>query len=308
MKILLATDGSEHAELAESLIRKLPNWRSREIYCVSVAVPPSFGIGVGDPVNDLSFAQEAESAWDFAKHHAEECAAGAAQRLRDQGGNTTAIVLHGDTSSELLDFVKKEAITLVVIGSRGYGPLKSMFLGSIARRMLAYSDSSVLVARVYQNKTEAESIVELDRKEKLSVAVCYDGSQGAELALERAVIQGPGVFSKAIALCAEPLTILPLGVEPANFGATYQYDHELAQQIAQKAAERLKACADQVAWETMLGRPASVLLESARKHEVDLVALGATRHGIFERFLLGSVSFEVATSAPCSVLVVRPHA
>ena len=38
----------------------------------------------------------------------------------------------------------------------------------------------------------------------------------------------------------------------------------------------------------------------------DLVVLGAKRHGALERFLIGSVSFEVAGTAPCSVWIVRP--
>jgi nucleotide-binding universal stress UspA family protein len=49
-----------------------------------------------------------------------------------------------------------------------------------------------------------------------------------------------------------------------------------------------------------------MLSEAARQAEADLIVVGATRHGTLERFLIGSVSYELVTEAPCSVLVVRP--
>jgi nucleotide-binding universal stress UspA family protein len=54
------------------------------------------------------------------------------------------------------------------------------------------------------------------------------------------------------------------------------------------------------------GHGAFELIKTAKEVAADLVVVGATRHGLIERFLIGSVSYEVATHAPCSVLVVRP--
>ena len=44
-------------------------------------------------------------------------------------------LLDGNPAEALLDFVTSEAIDLVVIGSRGYGPIRAAFLGSISSKL-----------------------------------------------------------------------------------------------------------------------------------------------------------------------------
>lgn len=56
------------------------------------------------------------------------------------------------------------------------------------------------------------------------------------------------------------------------------------------------------------GSPVPAILDTAKGHAVDLIALGARGHTTLERMLLGSVSDAVATHASCSVLIVRPPA
>jgi nucleotide-binding universal stress UspA family protein len=51
------------------------------------------------------------------------------------------------------------------------------------------------------------------------------------------------------------------------------------------------------------GRPANVLLEAAE--DADLLVVGSRGHGGFVGLLLGSVSQQCATHAPCPVLIVR---
>jgi nucleotide-binding universal stress UspA family protein len=57
--------------------------------------------------------------------------------------------------------------------------------------------------------------------------------------------------------------------------------------------------------ETIVGRPAETIIETAKRWGADLVALGSHGRRGFTRFLLGSVSYEVASHAPCSVQIVR---
>jgi len=52
--------------------------------------------------------------------------------------------------------------------------------------------------------------------------------------------------------------------------------------------------------------PASAILEFAHENQVNHILIGA-RHQSLKRSLLGSVSAEVAASAPCTVTVVRPQ-
>jgi nucleotide-binding universal stress UspA family protein len=306
MKILLATDGSSHARIAENILLKLPRWREAEILVVSVASPGSGEAATVEPVNDIVLAQESAAAFEVAESESAATAQRVAARLQAAGVNARSMVLHGEVATELLDCAERERADVVALGSRGMGAFKSFFLGSVTRRLLNHSPVTLLIGRAFEDETEAESAARLEGKEKLTAAVCVDGSRGGDLALDRLCEQGAGAFAKAIAFCAEPLSVLPPGVNPSDFGSTYKYDHERAEQIVREAATKLQDCADEAVGGTVLGRPGTVLPEAAKQYDVDLLALGATRHGALERFLVGSVSYEIATSAHCSVLVVRP--
>jgi len=54
-----------------------------------------------------------------------------------------------------------------------------------------------------------------------------------------------------------------------------------------------------------VGRPASVIVETAERSFADLVVVGSRGHGMVSSMLLGSVSAEVVDHAPCPVLVAR---
>jgi nucleotide-binding universal stress UspA family protein len=53
------------------------------------------------------------------------------------------------------------------------------------------------------------------------------------------------------------------------------------------------------------GKPASKILELAKKWPADLIVMGSHGRGRMQGLLLGSVSQEVLHHAPCPVLVVR---
>ena len=74
--------------------------------------------------------------------------------------------------------------------------------------------------------------------------------------------------------------------------------HERA--IAQLVAAGLVAEVD-----TVGGKPARAVIEDARTWGADLIVVGGRRRSSIASALLGSVSAEIAGSAPCPVLVVR---
>ena len=58
---------------------------------------------------------------------------------------------------------------------------------------------------------------------------------------------------------------------------------------------------------TVVGLPASTILEEAAARKSDLIVMGSRGQGTSRRFLLGSVSASVLRSATCSVFVVPPE-
>jgi len=78
----------------------------------------------------------------------------------------------------------------------------------------------------------------------------------------------------------------------------------------QATVDRAKAIAEQkhvtrVQTVVREGRPAAVLVDYARSHQMDLLVVGSRGAGELEAALLGSVSQRVSQHAGCSVLIVR---
>jgi nucleotide-binding universal stress UspA family protein len=53
------------------------------------------------------------------------------------------------------------------------------------------------------------------------------------------------------------------------------------------------------------GHPAEQIVRAAEEYDIELIILGHRGHGVFERWLLGSVSRAVIAYAHCAVMVVR---
>ncbi len=53
------------------------------------------------------------------------------------------------------------------------------------------------------------------------------------------------------------------------------------------------------------GKPAAVILDAAKRHDVDLIVLGTHGRGGLEHLFLGSVAARVVRKAQCPVLTVR---
>lgn len=56
---------------------------------------------------------------------------------------------------------------------------------------------------------------------------------------------------------------------------------------------------------SVIGDPASVILETAERERVDLIVVGSHGRTGLQRFLMGSVAARVVGHAPCSVLVIK---
>ncbi len=301
MKVLLACDGSVHSRLAEEVFLRTPFAKTAEVAVVAVAPP----VPVQSSEWDVSALEGVQQVVDEVRQRCEANVAEAKKRLQGRVGSLQGEVHVGEPSAVLLDFVTAWGADWVVAGSRGESAIAGFLLGSTARRLLSYSGATVLVGRCDAGKTPQETIDRLADVNKLAVLVAYDGSPGSDQVV--AAVSAPNKpYREVVVACAEPLAVMPFGMSPVGWPDTVvSLDRERALALVASAAERCRDLADTVTTEVRLGRAANVLNGAATTHHIDLIALGATCHGFIERFLLGSVSYEVATTAPCSVLVVR---
>jgi nucleotide-binding universal stress UspA family protein len=91
----------------------------------------------------------------------------------------------------------------------------------------------------------------------------------------------------------------------ARAQAAYAIDE--AGVLALEGAQRVKARFPgwEVASGGLVGTPASALMQKAETWHADLIVVGSHGRSAIGRLLLGDVSKQVPTEAPCSVEVVR---
>lgn len=70
-----------------------------------------------------------------------------AERARRQGLKARAVILTGSPGEAILEAAKREAVDLIVIGTRGLRGADRFFLGSVASRVVSASTCPVVTVR-----------------------------------------------------------------------------------------------------------------------------------------------------------------
>ena len=136
-RILLATDGSAHAQKALAYARDLALRDEAQVIVVHAfePVPGYLGEPWGDRVIAHSVAAGRKTVND------------AAEQLRDAGLEVVVELLEGPPADAILRVADTRQPDLIVMGSRGHGKLTSLLLGSVSHRVLAHTHSPVLVVK-----------------------------------------------------------------------------------------------------------------------------------------------------------------
>ena len=315
MKILIAYDGSSCAEAAlDDLVRAgLPE--TGEFAVMSVAevwLPPDnmrqeweAENPDSDYLNEINRKHDKKSKETIAEF--ETLANHAATRLRRMfsGWTVTAEAAAGSPAWEVLSKAGNFKPDLIVAGSQGRSAVGRFFLGSISQKVLTEAHCSVRVAR---------GRVEVDDPTPIRIVIGFDGSQGAQAAVE-AVARRHWRESSEFRLVmatdqAAPSTfdrfVPPSAVQWLEDETKSKI--EWMEKIAAPALQILKTANCTATLQTVAGNPKKVLVEEATRWNADAIFVGANSFGSrIERFLLGSVSAAVAARAHCTVEVVRKY-
>jgi nucleotide-binding universal stress UspA family protein len=283
-KILLATDGSEDAELAGLAAASLSVGSGAELHIVHAwqSVPHLL-------VDADSFEEEAAR---ILKVQAERVAdAGAAVRV--------AHLVMGPPVDAILDLGEEIGADLLVVGSRGHGTLERLILGSVSEGVVHHSTRPVLVVRGGEDAWPPERVV-----------IGEDGSEAAKKAAEMASSVGELFGARCILVRVYPefpetdrvgRISDPRAVDDALRQVEREL-HERTEELGRLAGRRPRMV-------IAAGDAAVAILEEAREADTaaSLIAVGSRGLGLARRLRLGSVSTKVLRAAEGPVLVY-PHA
>jgi len=144
------------------------------------------------------------------------------------------------------------------------------------------------------------------------VLLAVDGSECSEAAISEvaARVWPAGTEIRVITALELPLTPTSetWALPPDYFDKLDQAVREHGEAIKEGAIRKLAKCSvppTRITGNILPGSPKAVILEEAERWDADLIVLGSHGYGLWQRFLLGSVSQAVVSHAKCSVEVVR---
>ena len=132
--------------------------------------------------------------------------------------------------------------------------------------------------------------------------VAYDGSEAARKAFERSLemAQCFGAQLAIVVVLRPPEFAEEVETRAVIENARSRFDPEIA-----SLQTRARAAGIEPVTYTCVGHPAEQIIATADRWAADLIVTGHRGQGLFERWLLGSVSRVVIAYARCAVLVVR---
>ena len=294
MKILFATDGSEHAAHAAGVLAQLRPCTPMHLTVLTVAyVPPDL---TKDSVRTWYPEYRAQEDTRIQSHFEQ-----LNTLLHGVQGSISMLTTDGNPTHEILETAKDIDADLIVIGARGHTTLGRVLLGSVSDAVANRAQCSVLVIRPKQHIHQGQDANSIDR-----ILLAYDGSPRSNgAAKDISQFHWPEKVSLEIA------TIIP---QLDAFGEEYAFQMQLEDGTGslQGRAVELKATLErnfkQVTANLHRARHVGECIVREAKHsDVDIIFLGDSGHSLMHTLFMGSTAKYVLRHATCSVCISRSH-
>ena len=289
-RILLATDGSGDARLALRAATDLSRETGSELHLVHVIarLPRYAYAGITPDVYALVLKKQDRAGRELL-HEELRCA------QEEGGGAIEAHLRKGSAVDDVLDLAEEIGAGLIVLGSRGLGPVKRLVMGSVSDGVAHGAPCPVLVMRGGPGSWPPERVILGD-----------DGSEEARKAGELAAAIGRRYGAKGTLLRAYPE--LPEQDAEGRVVDARAVDDELRREersLEARAAELEGSVGLRLKIRISVGDPAGCILDAAREgtEERALVAVGSRGLDAVRRFRLGSVSTKLLHAAKGPVLI-----
>lgn len=297
-RILLATDGSPEAREATKMAIMLSTSLGSELHVVHVGhIPSAYAYAEADVINPDFQEMLREQAGEEARAKLGELVG----EIEEAGGKISESYAEaGRPDVEIVRLAEDIGAGLVVIGSRGLGPLRRALMGSVSNSVVRHLRDSVLVVR---RDVQGENYL------PGKILLALDGSRESEAATRAAVEISRATGSELYILHALP-TEERLPYDHPLMGERWEAALENAKR---KAREFVDQKAESIASEGVqvrdahvaFGEPDLEIVTFGEELGAALIITGSRGLGGIRRALIGSVSDSVVRHARGPVLIVR---
>lgn len=290
-KILLATDGSPDAALAARAAVDLSNTMGSELY-----VTHAWQL----VMSYVPYPAGGTDLYEVYERRARELLDKQVNEIEVLGGTVAGShVVMNSPIDGILDLCEELEPGLVVLGSRGLGPVRRILVGSVSEGVVHHASCPVLVVRGGQEAWPPRRIVIGD-----------DGSDDAKGAAKLAARIGGLFDAKGVLVQAypKPLETIEDWVEPNLRKLHEDWPPRDEESLEQRAQEMEKILGSRPEIRISEGDAAAAILEVAGEGDEAraLLAVGSRGLGVIRRVRFGSVSTKILRAAGGPVLVY-PH-
>jgi nucleotide-binding universal stress UspA family protein len=272
MQLLLAVDGSDNSYEAVRSLKYLA--RAEALHLLHV-------LDVPRPAYPLMMPEVAQEMYQTVERNMRDDGARLLDRivsllLLDTGPVTKHLVV-GPPADQIVALAEQLHAGLIILGSRGLGPIKERLVGSVSHRVLTFGPGAKL-------------IVPGPLKRLHHILLPLQGSYDAEHALsflQQKPFREPPTVTLFTVL---PHTRPPWPVDAVS--AEHMESHSLntGKNFLGEVAAKLGPYGYQTRVSVKLGTPVDGILEEAKASTADLILVGTRGHRGITRMVLGSVS------------------
>lgn len=205
-------------------------------------------------------------------------------------GTVTKRLEVGKPSDVILSIAQEQRVDLILLGTRGIGPVKELVVGSVSHHVLSHAHCPVLA-------------VKGPLRPLRHILLPVQGPEDAEAAIRFAATKP---FREPVDVTVLTAVHFAPPPWPADASVTQAMKSDVldgARHFVDDVASRLSSDVYRAKGAAMLGTPAGVIQQEAAKISPDLIVMGSRgRHGLM-RAMLGSVSHAVLHQATCPVLI-----
>jgi nucleotide-binding universal stress UspA family protein len=290
MRVLVATDGSEHARAAIAWFASFPIPAASTMLTLTVEPPRRLA-----PEARL-FPHFEAFLFEAARHTADE----ARERLAGRFSDAEARVLRGDPREVIVQVACEWNADLVVVGARGLTGLKGLLLGSVSNAVVHWAPCPVLVVKGHPAPGVERVVVAVDGSAHALRAARFAAALPFDLRTTVAVV---GVVDPPFVPLSA--TELPLPAIYALLEERLRERQAVITDALGEAAAEFHGRVRVVESLSKVGHPVESIVETAEEPGVELVVMGARGLGPLDRLLVGSVSDGVLRRVDRPVLIVN---
>jgi nucleotide-binding universal stress UspA family protein len=289
MKVLLATDGSQHAEQAAAFLSRLPHAERLDLTVMTNIFVPTPSASTGTTAWLPEFREQQQQA---AEAHFEAVA----RMFEGANAAVTHYIGDGHIGHSIVEKAKEMEADLIVVGAKGHSTIDRILLGSVSDHVATEATCSVLIVRPSGD----------DAKDQLNLTVTSAPDTPSEPMVRpfRAFHFGESVTGHVLSVVPVIRTFRQdlLPAVALNRAAERSHAREHAEQVA---ADLRKEDVDLSPQAIEAAHVGEGVVDFLHKHGSDLVLVGDSHRSAISRLALGSTSRYVLRHAPCSVWIAR---